>query len=596
MADIPIVTNDKGDVLGWDGQQWRPPDSVAQHPSGRKAYLFGQQWQVGPETNEWLNTARIAGTAAVQGATDVANIPSTVVGLTGEMGEGLAANMPGKPAVAPISPFGSPSFAGAFLKPRPVENRPGAARETAQKFSKSLDVRPFVENTIGLPTDANKEAERLGADMTPLRKSIASGVRTATGSALMGAGAPAALLSGAGAAAGRYVGGDVGEVAGAFAGPLVGLGAARALRPKSPAPPAVPGERASSEALSDALKQTYRSEKAIVAPEIDAAKATIAQRKMPTNAVKGYAQKYLDGLTAAKRSMIPLKPLEDALATGGKAVNFAEIDDALSVMKRLARGMPEGTADLVQTEKFIGHMMKLAPYKAPGVKGGFSQYAQFKQEFGDKSFGRVFQEGKKAIPPSEMGEAVSRLPVEAQEALKRYPAIRKAMETYNKSRKVAIIEKAIEDAGLSAKKFSQSGYENAVRDQFRSLAKNADKMALFSDAERKMIKRMAEGTIGLNALRLFGKAAPTGGLSQMLYGGALGSGFANPAMFAAVPAAAAVTSAARVGANKLGKAMAQEIADTIRRGGPALTRSMTSAEKAAVRALIYGPGTQAIQH
>jgi hypothetical protein len=48
MAEIPIAKNDKGDVLGFDGKAWRPPDEIAQNDAGRKAFRFGNTWQIDP--------------------------------------------------------------------------------------------------------------------------------------------------------------------------------------------------------------------------------------------------------------------------------------------------------------------------------------------------------------------------------------------------------------------------------------------------------------------------------------------------------------------------------------------------------------------
>ena len=45
---IPLAINDKGDVLGWDGEKWRAPDGTAVTTAGRKAYRFGIVWQIAP--------------------------------------------------------------------------------------------------------------------------------------------------------------------------------------------------------------------------------------------------------------------------------------------------------------------------------------------------------------------------------------------------------------------------------------------------------------------------------------------------------------------------------------------------------------------
>lgn len=598
----------KIEIDGPDGKTYEvegegPPEAIAQS-------FIKQMWP-NMESDTGLkalgNTARLAGTGAVQGATDTANIPSSVAPILGDMGAGLSKmgrdldRMRGRTTTqAPTHGFGlaGPSPMGAFIKPHQMASPTDAelqdTRDQSAAIGKALDVRPFVEDTLGLPTDPEKHAKELGIPYSPTRRAIAAGTRTAASAATLGAGAPASALAGAGAGIGRAIGEEVGapglgEIAGGLAGPMVALGAARAIRPKPEVPPVVPTERQASERLAETLKTTYQGEKAIVTPEIEAAKATVRSTEMPTNVVRGYHDKYLASVGPVESSVIPTALMEKAFV--GKVTDFREVDNALSIIKAEARRLPAGDAQRTAIEKYVSHMMDLAPYKAPGVAGGYRQYGQFKEEFKSPVLGKTFKENpdhSPRVPPSEMGEYVSRLPLEAQEALKKYPEIRKALADYDKSRKVALIDKAIADAERSAPKFSQSGYENAIRTEFRRLSKDADAMALFSPAEKNLVDRMAKGTVGLNALRLLGKTAPTGGLSQLLHGGGILAGINNPVIGLATAGAGAVSSVARLSANKLGKAMAEDVADYIRRGGPALTRSMTPSERAATRALIFG--------
>lgn len=509
-----------------------------------------------PEKNETLNTARILGTAAIQGVTDVANIPSSIVGMAGPLSslqQGAVDWLRRQVGATP-----RPEGFGKAIAER--EGRIGSVA------SNILNVSPKLE-AIGVPTDAAKEAERLGAEMTPLRKSLASAVRTGTGALTLGAGPAGALMSGAGAGAGQAIGGDTGEIIGAFAGPMLATGAVNKIKNAMvrkefiKTAPAVASERSASERLSQALKTTYQAEKGMVTPDIEAAKKALRSAKMPTNVVKGYSDKYLASVGPVEASQIPTNLLEKGMT--GKVTNFREVDNALSIIKATARDLPAADPRRVAIEKYVAHMMDLAPYKKPGVGPAYSQYAQFKREFGDKDFGQLFRRNPDRtwkVPPSEAGETVSRLPFEGVEKLRQYPNIRAAMNEYAHAQRVGIIQKAIEDARLSAPNFSASGYENAIRSEFRKLAKNSEKMALFSITEQKAIEEIAKGGPLLNLLRNLGRAAPVGGLMQTLHigGAASTAGATLPFTVAA--------SLARVGARQMQKNNARLIEAIVKHG------------------------------
>lgn len=230
-----------------------------------------------PEKNETLNTLRIAGTGAIQGATDTANIPSAVASVAGETAAGLN-KMQGElskngETTLPMQGIGfGGSPLGAFLKSPKVKIDPNStvAKDQANAASKWLDVRPFVENKMGLPTDPEKEAKRLGAEMTPLRKALATGARFGTSAATMGAGLPLAVASAVGAGAGEYVGGDTGALVGSMLGP-VGLArnaAKRSLKAAEKSAPTVDARKAEASAL---YKGSGADEAIIGAPSIDSA-------------------------------------------------------------------------------------------------------------------------------------------------------------------------------------------------------------------------------------------------------------------------------------------------------------------------------------
>jgi hypothetical protein len=116
---------------------------------------------------------------------------------------------------------------------------------------------------------------------------------------------------------------------------------------------------------------------------------------------------------------------------------------------------------------------------------------------------------------------------------------------------------------LSAPNFSGSGAENAVRTEFRTLAKNTAKMRTFTPAERSAIERVAKGGPIGNTLRMLGKFAPTGVVSSALSGGA-GYAVGGPVGAVALPAAGF---AARQGATAATLGNARAASETILRGG-----------------------------
>lgn len=116
-------------------------------------------------------------------------------------------------------------------------------------------------------------------------------------------------------------------------------------------------------------------------------------------------------------------------------------------------------------------------------------------------------------------------------------ALIEARDLWSRTRKVETIEELVSRAELSAPNFSGSGMENALRTEFRGLAKNARRMRGFTAEEQQAIRRVAQGGPVENVLRMVGKLAPTGIVSATLGGGAgallsgaLGGALAVPAI------------------------------------------------------------------
>lgn len=99
-------------------------------------------------------------------------------------------------------------------------------------------------------------------------------------------------------------------------------------------------------------------------------------------------------------------------------------------------------------------------------------------------------------------------------------ALTKAREFWSKSAKLDKVADLVDRAQTSASGFSGSGFENALRTEFRALAKNKSAMRTFTAQEQDAIKKVARGGALENTARNVGKLAPTGIVSGALGGGA----------------------------------------------------------------------------
>jgi len=114
-----------------------------------------------------------------------------------------------------------------------------------------------------------------------------------------------------------------------------------------------------------------------------------------------------------------------------------------------------------------------------------------------------------------------------------HEALTAARQAWTKVSKSDQIQEAVEKSALDAGNYTGSGFENALRKNFRQIAKNSKRMRGFSPEERLAVKKIASGGTIDNAMRMLGKLAPTGIVSATLGGGA---GYA----VAGVPGAMAV--------------------------------------------------------
>jgi hypothetical protein len=149
-------------------------------------------------------------------------------------------------------------------------------------------------------------------------------------------------------------------------------------------------------------------------------------------------------------------------------------------------------------------------------------------------------------------------------------ALKEARQVYARNRKADFLEEVVNKADLSSTQYSQSGMENALRVQFRALAKNKTKMAQFSKEEQDQIRKIVKGDTLQNTLRFIGKFAPTGVVSAIPTAGAA---FASPYLAAAVPA---VTYPARQAAESMSMANIDALMNMVRMGRtPEVTQTRT---------------------
>lgn len=138
------------------------------------------------------------------------------------------------------------------------------------------------------------------------------------------------------------------------------------------------------------------------------------------------------------------------------------------------------------------------------------------------------------------------------------PQIQRGNQLYHAAMKGEKLETARELAGSRAGQFSGSGYENALRTEYRGLERNIIKgnERGFSDAEKTAITKVAQGTPASNAARNVGRMAPTGPVSFMATAGvpyAIGSAIGGPVLGAtAATGASALGYGGRAIATKMG--------------------------------------------
>ena len=159
----------------------------------------------------------------------------------------------------------------------------------------------------------------------------------------------------------------------------------------------------------------------------------------------------------------------------------------------------------------------------------------------------------------------------AKESKTATEALSQARNLYSRSKKADVMADILERAEIKAgANFTQSGLENALRQELKSLSLNKKRIAQFTQAEQDAIKAAAKGGNVQNVMRSIGKYAPTSPIPSSLGGGA-GAGIG--ALIGGVPGAVvggalvpAMGGAGRAIATKMGLDRMRNIQDMVALG------------------------------
>lgn len=169
------------------------------------------------------------------------------------------------------------------------------------------------------------------------------------------------------------------------------------------------------------------------------------------------------------------------------------------------------------------------------------------------------------------------------------PALKEARSLWARSAKGETVEQLIDRATTRAGGYGQSGFENALRTEFRQIAMNQKKLRLWSKEEQAAIKQIARGTNAENMMRWVGKFAPNGVVSTGISTG-IGAVVGGAPGAIAVPTIAA---GAKRGAEKAMIGNVNKFDDLVRSGGQMPAPKLTARDEALMR-LATGQGGERV--
>jgi hypothetical protein len=445
--------------------------------------------------------------------------------------DAIAAQVRGGPAAAPAAPAGAPlseeeaSTLAAVMagqpKPDQLANRGSILPVgTTKEGEPTLALPGFLEGprqTIMDLIEGKRTASQItGKEMFELGSLFAgsaAGGAAGTGAGVARAAAEREALAARPAATPPPIpSGVTGEAVQAVAPAADDVALARAAAPPAPSPVAAipePPPTATTAEFKAAAKSYYKQMEDAgveIAPQ--------ATRRL-SDEVATAAQKANIDPTLHPRGTAALKRVQEV---GDKPLTFERLDQLRQIVKE-AGSSPDGG------ERRIAGILtdKL-------------------DDFVEKLGGAEVTAGDAAVAKSAIG---------------------KAQEIWSKFAKLETVDDLVERAKISAPNFSASGFENALRTEFRALAKNKQKMRTYTEREQEAIKKVAKGTVTSNTARAGGKFAPTGVVSTVLSGGA-GAAVGGGIGAVALPAAGFI---ARQLATVLTRRHVAQLETVIRNGG-----------------------------
>lgn len=540
---MPIAINDKGEALYLDGADWKPAP-LAQNDKGEKMAFDGKEWK---SLSAPVAAPSPAPAAKGQdyGATD-----SLMQGRLFNFGDEVKAlGQTAADAVVDVAQgkrkAGDVAFDALTLGygDRPSVSMPMPAR--GESSGQSL----YAGNLAGVrqAAKAYEEANPVKAIGSQVLGGLATGADAARGglSFLQGAKATIPSMAGRGAAegaaygaayglgAGEGIEGRANEVMkGAAVGGLTGGLAGGVLTGGLARRPAIP----TTQALKDQASTAYKA----------AEQAGLVVKDT------SFAQAVDDIAGAARKAGIDRDIHPKATAVLNRLMQEKGKAPTLEEMEILRRVSKSAAASVEPDERRIAQIIidKMDDYV-----GGLTQ-----------------------------------ADVVAGDARLATQALTDARGLWSRMRKGELIEDLVERAGTRASQFSGSGFENALRTEFRAVAMNPKKMRGFTDAEKAAIRKVAMGGPVENLLRMVGKFAPTGIVSSALSGG-VGMVAGGPIGAVALPT---VGMAARQGASSLTARNATRAAELMRAGGARPARNAISpAQLEALRSLLLVEAQQA---
>lgn len=317
------------------------------------------------------------------------------------------------------------------------------------------------------------------------------------------------------------------------------------------------------------------------------AAAAGAQQAFPGNPLAEFGAEVVgSGLTAggllrggqrsAQRKLDEAVPtVADLKEAAGELYRRAEAN-GVAATPQMTRQLYDNFADTLRREGQLGPKGKItdadtSTTKAFNLLGQYADQPMRPTEM--DTVRRVIADGRKSAEPSDQRLSGTMLDQFDDWTRPLAPEFDEARSVAGRYLQAEDLEKARELAGARASQFSGSGYENALRTEYRALDRaNINGRNHFAEPVVGAIRNVSRGTPASNAARNLGRLAPTGVVSGGIGFGvpfAVGSAVGSPAVGTALGAGAmGLGMAGRGAATRMGIRNAEIAELTARNGGP----------------------------